>query len=198
MLVASLKTILLSQGPFNYLVLLMNNILLQIWLTFECDRWFGDKIRINEETPRLGPSFLVHSDRGSSGRGAAVFNRVRHHLTQTKPAASHQMLSRPGPFLQEQSSSLWASGLLYTPTAARKQAAVMKQKDVKNRVSRKTVWGPSPGIFFKMHEDWRICVCVCVYVCVRVRACSEVGGHLALVSWLLLFVRGHNLTRSPV
>lgn len=76
--------------------------------------------------------------------------RARHDLTQQNLRRANRCYHAPAPFLQEQSRSL-REGPLYTPTAAKKQAALMKPKDMKDRVSRKTVWGTEPGIFHKMH-----------------------------------------------
>lgn len=84
----------------------------------------------------------------------------------------------PGPF-PAGTKQLSESGLLYSPTTAKKQTVVMKQKDVENRVSMKTVRRPSPGVFFKIHLKGlhTSLLTLCVF--------GGEGVHLALISWLL-------------
>lgn len=64
----------------------------------------------------------------------------------------------------------------------------MKQKDVEDKFSRKTVWKLSPGVFIKINLVWKGFASLCLKVVV-------LGGlHLALISWLLLLLEA---TTSP-
>ncbi len=66
----------------------------------------------------------------------------------------------------------------------------MKQKDVENSVSRKTVWRPSPGVFFKIHTKTEGFMRHCLGVCVVWRW----GGFVFLAA---AFVSGRNLMGNP-
>ena len=103
------------------------------------------------------------------------------------------MLSCPGPFLQEQSSSESSSS--DSPTAAEKQTVVMKQKDVANSVSGKTEQRPSPGVFIKLNLPQRVYASL-------LALCQEVEGRgfvsINLISWLLLLLEGSTLTGNTL
>lgn len=83
------------------------------------------------------------------------------------------------------------SRTLHSPTAAQKQTAVRKQKDVENAASRKTTQKPIARWFSLRYTKTEGFMSHCsVWVC----ACLHMGGRLASIILAAEFARGHNLT----